>query len=75
LNSLNAGVSCRKCRGRANLGEQIHKMVFGVDRNSGAEFSGIVGGETLIGANFHSCQQRLRIQRLNARRLQLRGLP
>ena len=48
-------------------------LVFGVDRDSGIELFGITSGEMLIGTDLHSCEQRLRIRRLNACRLQLGG--
>ena len=44
-----------------------------MDGDSGIEFFGIAGGELLVGMNLHSCEQRLRVRRLNACRLQLVG--
>ena len=48
-------------------------LVFGVDRDSGIEFFGIASGERSFGMHLHSCEQRLRVRRLNACRLQLGG--
>ena len=48
-------------------------LIFGMDGDSGIEFFRIASGEMLVGLNVHSCEQRLRIRRLNACRFNWAG--